>query len=133
MSGHDNIVNYYEYFQENEKHYLVMEFLDGKNLSELLEEKGKLQYPLAFDCIYQIGLALIYVHDNGLVHRDVQPKNIMIVKNKVKTRAVLIDFGIGKNPLLETNVHPSIKNFAHYEQKDGIFDQKLDVYALAAN
>jgi serine/threonine-protein kinase len=136
LSGHPNIVQYYGYFEENEIPYLVMEFLDGNNLFELLEAKGKLEYPLVFDYIYQIGLALIYVHSKKMVHRDVQPKNIMIekiqVKNKVKTRAVLIDFGIVQQPELMTNEHPSISNFTHYEQKEGIFNPKFDVYCLAA-
>ncbi|MBR8834159.1 MAG: serine/threonine protein kinase [Stigonema ocellatum SAG 48.90 = DSM 106950] len=130
MSGHPNIVKYYEYFQEEKA--LVMEFLDGNNLSELLEQKGRLKYRFVFDYIYQIGLALKYVHDKDLVHRDVQPKNIMIEKTKVKKRSVLIDFGIVKYQYLVTNEHPSIQNFTHHKQQDGTFNPKLDVYGLAA-
>ncbi|MBH8572394.1 serine/threonine protein kinase [Nostocaceae cyanobacterium CENA369] len=134
--GHPNIVKYYEYFEENEIHYLVIEFLDGNNLSKLLEEKGKLKYQLAFDYIYQIGLGLKYVHGKNLVHRDVHPKNIMIVKTKVKnkqkTRAVLIDFGNVKYRELITSLHISIPHYTHHKQRDGDFDPKFDVYSLAA-
>lgn len=132
LLGHPNIVKYYEYFEEEEVHYLVMEFLDGKNLSELLQEEGKLKYRFVFDYIYQIGLAIKYMHDKNLVHRDIQPKNIMIEKTKVKNRAVLIDFGIVKYKYLITNEHPSIQNFTHHEQKRGILNKELDVYGLAA-
>ncbi|MGH8002740.1 MAG: serine/threonine protein kinase [Brasilonema sp.] len=132
LSGHPNIVKYHDDFKENERHYLVMEFLSEETLFTLVENEGALPDWLALDYIYQIGSALKALHKKHWVHRDVYPKNIMIVKNKVQTKAVLIDFGIVKNRHLLTNEHPTNTYFTPYEQRYGNFDPKVDIYALAA-
>jgi serine/threonine-protein kinase len=130
LSGHPNIVPIYDFFsQENERFYLVMEFLSEETLSHLVDDKGKLPERLALDYIRQIGSALKALHNENWVHRDVHPGNIMIVENK----AVLIDFGIVGNPQFKTDFHPTNYHFAPYEQKRRASrEPTVDIYALAA-
>ncbi len=72
---------------------LVMDFIPGESLYELVKNRGVLSEAEAVECIRQIGEALVEVHNEGVVHRDVNPKNIIRRRNG---RAVLIDFGIAK-------------------------------------
>jgi eukaryotic-like serine/threonine-protein kinase len=128
---HPNIVQVKDFFEENGIPYLVMEFLSGESLGNLVQRKRGLSESLALQYISQIGSALEVVHKNKLVHRDAHPDNIMIVKNQ----AILIDFGIVGRidaPYL-TNEHPTHFYFAPYEQRDGTIDPKVDIYALAAS
>ncbi|MEC4819388.1 MAG: serine/threonine-protein kinase [Scytonema sp. PMC 1069.18] len=128
---HPHIVQVYDLFEENEIPYLVMEFLSGGSLGNLVRKQGKLSESVALQYISQIGSALEVVHQADLVHRDAHPDNIMILKNQ----AILIDFGIVGRidaPYL-TNEHPTHFYFAPYEQKDGSIDPKVDIYALAAS
>ena len=88
---HQNIVRVNELFQESETYYLVMDFVPGESLFNLVQKQGALPELEAVGYIKQIGEALIFVHHQGLVHRDAHPRNIMVQKNG---KAVLIDFGI---------------------------------------
>ncbi|MDB9449011.1 serine/threonine protein kinase [Dolichospermum circinale] len=90
---HFHIVGVIELFQEGNTHCLVMEFIPGENLFQIIKGKGALPETEIVTYIRQIGEALIKVHEAGLVHRDAHPGNIMIRNN---SKAVLIDFGIAK-------------------------------------
>jgi serine/threonine protein kinase len=114
---------------------MVMEYIDGEDLGTLVENQGVFSETEALRYIQQIGEALTVVHDNGLLHRDIKPQNIMLRSGK--SEAVLIDFGIAREftPNL-TKTHTKILSdgFAPIEQYDarakrGAF---TDVYALAA-
>lgn len=77
--------------------YLVMEYIDGQSLRDILEQDQALELPEITDIILQICDALSYAHSNGIVHRDIKPDNIVITKSQEDTIAVkLIDFGISK-------------------------------------
>jgi serine/threonine protein kinase len=112
-----------------------MEYIDGEDLASRIENKGALQEAEALRYIQQIGEALAVVHNNGLLHRDVKPQNIML--RSVKSEAVLIDFGIAREftpNLTQTHTQMFADGFAPIEQYDkrakrGAF---TDVYALAA-
>ncbi|MDR1384151.1 MAG: serine/threonine protein kinase [Planctomycetaceae bacterium] len=75
---HPNIVRAYDFDQEDEVHYIVMEYFNGRNLQELVDEKGVLPFETAVDYIRQAALALEYAHQAGVVHRDVKPGNILV-------------------------------------------------------
>ncbi len=129
-----NIVRTNDLFKEDDNYCLVMDFVSGKTLFKIVEEGGRLRSEIACKYVRQIGTALIKVHKEGLVHRDVNPVNIMIQEEDV---AVLIDFGIAKNILPSTNTTTDRfcnKSFAPYEQiLDGSRDKRVDVYSLAAS
>src|SRR5262249_45181517 len=80
----------------NEQPYLVMEFLDGKTLGQLIETEGQLPVEATLDIFIQISDALAYAHANGILHRDIKPSNIMVIGNGVPLKAKLLDFGIAK-------------------------------------
>lgn len=96
--GHDGLVRLYHWFRDqDERDFLIMEFIIGCNLSELLSVRER----LSFDVIRLIAWAVLdtlaYVHEQGLVHRDVSPSNVLLsLEGTVK----LLDFGLAKPPSL---------------------------------
>ena len=133
--SHPHIVQIYEVIHENDLWCMVMEYIDGEDLGTIVENQGILSETEALRYIQQIGSALTVVHDNGLLHRDIKPQNIMLRAGK--SEAVLIDFGIArefKPNLTKTHTKILSDGFAPIEQYDarakrGAF---TDVYALAA-
>lgn len=128
---HPHIVKIKDSFREGDRTYLIEEFIAGKNLEKLpkrLSESDALNY------IKQIGLALICVHKNELIHRDVKPANIMIREGK--SEAVLIDFGLarGFDHVVTTLKAATADGFAPLELYDPTAEQGpyTDVYSLAA-
>lgn len=92
--SHPNIVTAYDAGEQNGISYLVSEFVEGQNLSELVKEYGPLSLPLAVDVVQQAALALEYAHREGVIHRDIKPSNLLIDDSgNVK----LLDVGLGAN------------------------------------
>jgi eukaryotic-like serine/threonine-protein kinase len=131
---HSHIVGIIELFQEGNTHCLVMEFIPGENLFQVINRRGALPETEIVTYIRQIGAALIKVHEAGLVHRDAHPGNIMLRNNG---KAVLIDFGIAKQiiPATQSSTDKSAhERFAPYEQRyRGSRDPRVDIYCLAAS
>ena len=95
MLSHKNIVNIYDVAIYPDMKYIVMEYLDGITLKEYLNYKGRLQWKEACYYICQILLALEHAHGKGVIHRDIKPQNIILLKNgEIK----VTDFGIAKLP-----------------------------------
>ncbi|MFM7371452.1 MAG: serine/threonine protein kinase, partial [Sphaerospermopsis kisseleviana] len=131
---HPNIVRVNELFEESKTYCLIMDFVPGESLFNLVQKRGALPELEAVGYIKQIGEALIFVHQQGLVHRDAHPGNIMVQKNG---KAVLIDFGIAGEIMPKdgyfTSHHPANIAFAPYEQMGGNRQVTIDVYTLAAS
>lgn len=96
--SHPHIVNVVDWNQTPDgKPYLVMELLEGEDLSSFLQRTGALQKETALSIIFQIGQALQFAHDAGVVHRDLKPGNIFLCKNGSFPNFVkVLDFGIAK-------------------------------------
>jgi len=90
---HPNIVVIYEVAEIEDLHYIAMEFLSGRTLSEVLRDDGTLSLAEAANIVSQLGSALDYTHASGLIHRDIKPSNIILSE---VGRATLTDFGIVK-------------------------------------
>ena len=90
---HPNIVNVYDVGKEGNIYFIVMELIDGRPLSDIIEENGPLDYRNVIEIGKQVAAALSLAHKNHIIHRDVKPHNIMITKDGV---AKLADFGIAK-------------------------------------
>lgn len=129
-----HIVGVQDFFTEGEVDCLVMDFVAGKNLFQIVGEQGKILDKEARKYIEQIVKALNTVHQAGLTHRDVHPGNIMINQDN---RAILIDFGLTKeiNPQKTTSEGlAGNRAFAPYEQfYKGNCEPNVDVYSLAAS
>lgn len=91
---HENIIQVYEFFEENNTAYYVMEYIEGETLQEIVTRKGKLVEQEALGYMNQVAEALEYIHSLRINHLDVKPANIMVRKSD--GRAVLIDFGGAK-------------------------------------
>ena len=91
--SHPNIVNIYDVGREGNIHYIVMELIEGRTLSEYIKAQGPMSYPKVIALSKQIAAALAFAHKNHIIHRDIKPQNIIISKEgKVK----VTDFGIAK-------------------------------------
>ncbi|KPI50250.1 serine/threonine protein kinase [Clostridioides difficile] len=131
--SHPNIVNVYDVGEDGKVHYIVMEFVDGKNLKEIIQDEGTLDEYTALDITKQIAMALSAAHKKGIIHRDIKPHNILI-SNEGRVVKVA-DFGIAKavSNSTMTNIG-SIIGSVHYfspEQAKGKFvTNNADLYSL---
>ncbi|SMB94670.1 serine/threonine protein kinase [Thermanaeromonas toyohensis ToBE] len=91
--SHPNVVSIYDVGQEDGLYYLVMEYVEGRSLKEIIKERGHLSVREALDIALQICEALEHAHENGVIHRDVKPHNILITKHG---RVKVTDFGIAQ-------------------------------------
>ncbi len=95
MLSHRNIVSIYDIAMYPDMKYIVMEYLDGITLREYLDNKGALPWKEAFIYALQILRALEHAHGKGIIHRDIKPQNVMLLKSgEIK----VTDFGIAKLP-----------------------------------
>lgn len=129
---HPNIVTVYEVAESEGRYYIVMEYLEGQPLSEIIKEEGPLPPQRAVKITQQIGEALDYAHGEGLIHRDVKPSNILIGNND---KATLTDFGIvkavGESGLTTTGTSMGTPEYMAPEQIAGEEpDPRTDLYAL---
>lgn len=132
---HPNIVRVSDFFTEDGIPYMVMDYIPGKTLDQVVFPHQPLPEAIAIHYIRQIGAALHLVHSNGLLHRDVKPQNIILREGT--DEVVLIDFGIAREftpgvtqehtSLLSVGYAP-IEQYAHREKRSAA----TDVYGLAA-
>lgn len=78
---HQNIVKFYHSFQEGQLYCIVMEFIEGDNLADVINKQGILPAQRALYYIQQIANALIVIHSKKILHRDIKPENIILRKN----------------------------------------------------
>jgi len=130
--SHPNIVIIHDVDQEEDIHYIVMEYLEGQPLSELIKEQGSLPLGRAFKIIHQISSALDYAHSLGFVHRDIKPSNIIIGP---EDHATLTDFGIVRTAdgtsVTKEGAPIGTPQYMSPEQCDGKqADSRSDLYSL---
>lgn len=130
----DGVVDVYNCIEENDTVYIIMEYLEGKTLKEILLERGQFTFSEALDTLVPILEALSKIHETGVIHRDISPDNIFICNSgKVK----LIDFGAARAAIGDDQKSLSIilkRGYAPKEQYSGHSKQGpwTDVYATAA-
>ncbi len=132
---HPHIVRVDEVIQEGDLWGMIMEYIDGEDLAHRVWQQGAMPESEALKYMQQIGDALTLVHNNGLLHRDIKPLNIMLRKSQLE--AVLIDFGIAREftpNLTQTHTQSLSDGFAPIEQYDWRAKRGAytDVYAMAA-
>jgi predicted Ser/Thr protein kinase len=91
---HENIIHVYDFHRERGALFIVMEYVQGIDLYDLLEKSGRLPYDVAAIIAMQVARALDYVHYRGIVHRDIKPANVMISR---QGGTKLMDFGIARD------------------------------------
>lgn len=130
--SHPNIVNIYNVGSEENIHYIVMEYVKGLTLKEVIRSKGMLPNEMLLNYSYQIARALECAHNNNIIHRDIKPHNIIITKDDL---VKVTDFGIAKHSDSATITNSGkIIGSAHYfspEQARGnLTDRRSDIYSL---
>lgn len=90
---HRNIVRAYDVDNDGDVHYLVMEYVEGRDLLVMVKEDGPLDYPVAADYIRQAAQGLAHAHQAGLIHRDVKPANLLVDREGV---VKILDLGLAR-------------------------------------
>jgi serine/threonine-protein kinase len=88
---HENLVRIYDFGESNDRHYLVMEYIEGKTIGTLISEQGPMSPQSAVQLVRQVALGLDHAHGKGLIHRDVNPFNILVTRDGT---AKLADLGL---------------------------------------
>jgi serine/threonine-protein kinase len=132
---HPNIVRVNDFFIEDETPYLVMDYVPGLTLRQVVFPHNPLPEPIAIHYIRQIGSALQAVHQSGLLHRDIKPQNIILCEGTHKV--VLIDFGTAREftpGMVQTHTSMASEGYAPIEQyiAEAKRTPATDVYGLAA-
>jgi Serine/threonine protein kinase len=130
--SHPNIVSVYDVGQQDDTHYIVMEYVEGRNLNDIIKERAPLQPDEAVRIAAQICDALDHAHNNQIIHRDIKPHNILIGKNG---RVKVTDFGIARAVTSSTITQTgSVVGSVHYlspeHAKGVVTGEKSDLYSL---
>ena len=131
MLSHPNIVSVYDVSTSVMVDYIVMELVEGISLKQYMEKKGVLNWKETLHFAIQIGKALEHAHSRGIVHRDIKPHNVMVLKNgSVK----VMDFGIArlmsKGSTLTKEALGSVHYISPEQAKGGQVDDRSDLYSL---
>jgi len=126
------IVGVYDVGQDDDVYYIVMEYVEGKTLKDLIAEEGQLTQELAIDIAMQIAEALRHAHQHGVVHRDIKPHNILITRD---VQAKVTDFGIARATTTSTLTQSgSLMGSVHYmspeQARGGYTNERSDIYSL---
>ncbi len=131
MLSHPNIMAVYDVSTSSEADYIVMELIDGITLKQYMEKKGTLNWKETLHFGMQIAKALEHAHSRGIVHRDIKPHNVMVLKNgSVK----VTDFGIARIMSASNTLTKEALGSVHYispeQAKGGRVDNRSDIYSL---
>ncbi|MGA8260030.1 MAG: protein kinase, partial [Arenicellales bacterium] len=133
---HPNIVQIHDFGEQDEAYYMVMEFIQGRDLKRIIQEEGRIR-PIsrAVDIVDQVAGALHYAHSQGLIHRDIKPENIMITDDGLP---ILTDFGIAKlltssTQLTQTGLGIGTPAYMSPEQAKALpeIGPQTDIYSLS--
>ena len=97
--NHKNITTLIDFFDEKDAYYIVLEYLDGRDLFYRIKNKmhsddaRPYSECLAKEIIYNLLIVIKYIHDKGIIHRDLKPENILLINNDNDTEVKLCDFG----------------------------------------
>jgi len=131
MLSHPNIVSVYDVSTADAADYIVMELIDGITLKQYMEKKGVLNWKETLHFAIQIAKALEHAHSRGIIHRDIKPHNVMVLKNgSVK----VADFGIARVMSKSNTLTKEALGSVHYispeQAKGGRVDNRSDIYSL---
>ncbi|WP_332690160.1 Stk1 family PASTA domain-containing Ser/Thr kinase [Halalkalibacter lacteus] len=130
--AHPNIVNIYDVGEEGNTYYIVMEYVEGQTLKELIQSRGPIPVEESVEYMEQMLAALEHSHANHIIHRDIKPHNILIGNDGI---VKITDFGIARAISAATITHTnSVMGSVHYlspeQARGGHITYKSDIYSL---
>ncbi len=131
MLSHPNIATFYEVGEDQDKVFIVMEYIEGQPLSKLAQVE-KLSLPEILDLAIQVGEGLTAAHEKGITHRDIKPENVLVT---TKRNAKITDFGLAKwkgaSTLTQTGARMGTAYYMSPEQVEGKkVDNRTDIFSL---
>ena len=132
MLSHPNIVQVFDVSSSDNANFIVMELVDGISMKQYMERKGVLNWKETLHFSMQIAKGLEHAHSRGIVHRDIKPHNVMVLKNgSVK----VMDFGIARVMSKSNTLTKEALGSVHYispeQAKGGYTDNRSDLYSLS--
>ena len=130
--SHPNIVSIFDVGEDQGRHYIVMECVDGITLKEYITKKGRLDYKEALDIGYQIADALEAAHEKNIVHRDIKPHNILVTPERnIKVADFgIARFGTGNTISADDDILGSVHYISPEQAKGQRVDNRSDLYSL---
>ena len=134
MLSHENIVRSYDVGEDDGVSYIVLEYVEGKTLKEIIKEEGPLSPKTAVNYACQVLDALSHAHERGIIHRDVKPQNVIITP---RGKAKLTDFGIARDAAATTrtfagtNVIGSVHYISPEQARGDNATAGSDIYSCA--
>ena len=134
--SHENIVNMLDVGKDGGRRYIVMEFVDGQTLKEMIREQGRINPDVALRMTIRILAAVDHAHRNGIIHRDIKPQNIMVDRHG---RVKVADFGIARLKASQTtridgengaSALGSVHYFSPEQARGEVADEKSDLYSV---
>lgn len=131
--NHQNIVNIHDLGEDQEGHFIVMEYVEGETLSAKIAREGKLEPREVIDLARPVGQALSFAHRKGIIHRDIKPTNILISKEGTPK---IVDFGLAQiereSELSKSGYGMGTIDYMPPEQRRDAknVDHRADIYAL---
>ncbi|MFD2655272.1 Stk1 family PASTA domain-containing Ser/Thr kinase [Gracilibacillus thailandensis] len=130
--SHPNIVNIFDVGEEDQIYYMVMEYVDGMTLKQYIQLHAPIEVEEVIEIMTQITSAISHAHDNGLIHRDIKPQNILIDPyGQIKVTDFGIAIALSATALTQTN---SMLGSVHYlspeQARGGKANRKSDIYSL---
>ncbi|RPF56041.1 Stk1 family PASTA domain-containing Ser/Thr kinase [Aquisalibacillus elongatus] len=128
----NHIVSIYDVGQEDDVYYIVMEYVEGMTLKQHIQQNGPASVDEAVHIMSQLTSAISHAHDNGIIHRDIKPQNVLIDQNQ---QVKITDFGIAmalsSTSLTKTNnVLGSVHYLSPEQARGGTATKKSDIYSL---
>lgn len=131
MLSHPNIVTVYDTSRSSDVEYIVMELIEGITLKQYMTKRGVLSWKEALHFASQIAKALIHAHSRGIIHRDIKPHNIMILRD---SSVKVADFGIARLTSTQNTLTQETLGSVHYispeQAKGSSIDARTDIYSL---
>ncbi len=135
---HPNLLTIYDFgISQDGQAYIVMDYIEGESLSDLVQRQGPLELTQALPLFYDICLGLAHAHEKNDLHRDIKPSNVMLLKGESRIVAKIVDFGLAKNydesalKLTQTGEIFGSPLYMSPEQCQGApLDNRSDIYSL---
>jgi outer membrane protein assembly factor BamD (BamD/ComL family)/predicted Ser/Thr protein kinase len=119
-----HVVRVLDYGATRDVHYLVMEYIEGRNLRSVIDERGSLSWTEALEILDQVAVALEHAHLHGIVHRDIKPQNLMITGEGVLK---VLDFGIARARMLPSLTQSGFVGSPYYISPEQAMGEDVDI------